>query len=59
VRSGCARWERGREQIGRLQNFSRPILVIKKFNNWIFWVVPLSTKQKRHGFQFNLQKGAF
>jgi mRNA interferase MazF len=43
----------GREQNGRSQDFSRPVLVIKKFNNEIFWVVPLSTKQKPLDFYFN------
>ena len=43
----------GREQNGSSQDFSRPVLVIKKFNNEIFWVVPLSTKQKPLDFYFN------
>ena len=43
----------GREQNGGPQDFSRPVLVIKKFNNEIFWVVPLSTKQKPLDFYFN------
>jgi mRNA interferase MazF len=43
----------GREQNGGSQGFSRPVLVIKKFNNEIFWVVPLSTKQKELDFYFN------
>ena len=29
------------------------MLVVKKFNNEIFWVVPLSTKQKPLNFYFN------
>src|SRR6202163_3901033 len=43
----------GREQNGGSQDFSRPVLVIKKFNNEIFWIVPLSTKQKALDFYFN------
>lgn len=43
----------GREQNGGLRDFSRPVLVIKKFNNEMFWVVPLSTKQKQLDFYFN------
>jgi len=43
----------GREQNGGLRDFSRPVLVVKKFNNEIFWVVPLSTKQKSLDFYFN------
>jgi mRNA interferase MazF len=43
----------GREQNGGSSDFSRPVLVVKKFNNEIFWVVPLSTKQKALDFYFN------
>ena len=43
----------GREQDGGFQDFSRPVLIVKKFNNEIFWVVPLSTKQKPLDFYFN------
>jgi mRNA interferase MazF len=43
----------GREQNGGPGDFSRPVLVIKKFNNEMFWVVPLSTKQKPLDFYFN------
>ncbi len=43
----------GFEQNGGGENFSRPILIIKKFNNHMFWVVPLSTKQKNFDFYYN------
>ncbi len=43
----------GFEQNGSEDNFSRPVLVVKKFNNHMFWVVPLSTKQKDFDFYFN------
>jgi|SRR3989344_8459310 len=43
----------GREQNGGGKNFSRPVLVIKKFNNEIFWVLPLSRKQKKIDFYYN------
>ena len=45
----------GREQNGGGDNFSRPMLVIKKFNNEIFWVLPLSTKQKEIDFYYNFK----
>ncbi|OGI77250.1 hypothetical protein A3B85_02200 [Candidatus Nomurabacteria bacterium RIFCSPHIGHO2_02_FULL_37_13] len=45
----------GREQNGGGKNFSRPMLVIKKFNNEIFWVLPLSTKQKKIDFYYNFK----
>ena len=43
----------GFEQNGGGTMFSRPILVIKKFNNHMFWVVPLSSRQKELDFYFN------
>lgn len=43
----------GYEQNGNENNFSRPVLIIKKFNNHMFWAVPLSTKQKDLDFYFN------
>lgn len=36
----------GFEEDGKNDNFSRPVLVIKKFNNELFLGVPLSTKLK-------------
>ncbi|MEK7115125.1 MAG: type II toxin-antitoxin system PemK/MazF family toxin [Patescibacteria group bacterium] len=43
----------GFEQNGSGDNFSRPVLIIKKFNNHMFWSVPLSTKQKKFDFYYN------
>ena len=43
----------GREQNGIGENFLRPLLVVKKFNNEIFWIVPLSTKQKQIDYYYN------
>ena len=43
----------GYEQNGSEDNFSRPILIIKKFNNHMFWAISLSTKQKDFDFYFN------
>ncbi len=44
----------GFEQNGGGDNFSRPVLIVKKFNNQMFWAVPLSSKQKPYDFYFNL-----
>lgn len=46
-------WNIGREQNGAIDGFSRPVLIVKKFNNQMFWIVPLSTKQKPYDFYFN------
>ncbi len=36
----------GYEQDGKGNNFSRPVLVFKKFNNEVFWALPITTKIK-------------
>lgn len=43
----------GYEQDGAGEVFERPVLVVKKFNNKMFWVVPLSSKQKKFDFYYN------
>ena len=43
----------GFEQNGSGRNFSRPMLIVKKFNNQMFWSVPLSTRQKSLDFYYN------
>ncbi len=43
----------GFEQNGGQGDFSRPVLIVKKFNTKMFWVVPLSSKQKDYDFYFN------
>ena len=47
----------GFEQDGKNQNFERPILIFKKFNNKIFWGIPLSSqiKQGKYYFKFNFK----
>ncbi|MEI8337614.1 MAG: type II toxin-antitoxin system PemK/MazF family toxin [bacterium] len=43
----------GYEQNGAGESFSRPVLITKKFNNQMFWIIPLSTKQKNFDFYYN------
>jgi mRNA interferase MazF len=43
----------GFEQNGTGNQFSRPVLVVKRFHNHMFWCVPLSTKQKNFDFYHN------
>lgn len=43
----------GFEQNGSGAYFSRPIIIVKKFNNQMFWSAPLSTKQKKFDFYYN------
>lgn len=40
----------GYEQDGGGEKFSRPVLVFKKFNNEVFWALPISTKMKSGKF---------
>lgn len=36
----------GHEENGKGSSYSRPVLILKKFNKHIFWGLPLSTKVK-------------
>ncbi len=43
----------GYEQDGRGVAFLRPVIIIKKFNNDVFWAVPLTSHVKReHPYYF-------
>ncbi len=46
----------GFEQNWKWEKFARPFLIIRKFNNQIFWGIPLSSKEKNgkyyHNFSF-------
>lgn len=43
----------GYEQNGTGNNFSRPVVIVSKFNNKMFWAMSLSTKQKDFDFYYN------
>lgn len=43
----------GLKQDGAGNDFSRPVLILKRFHNKMFWILPLSTKQKNLDFYFN------
>lgn len=36
----------GDEQDGKNELFERPVLILRKFNNKIAWILPMSTKEK-------------
>ena len=44
----------GSEEDGSGTAFSRPVLIVKKFNNQMLWSIPLSTKQKELDFYYIL-----
>jgi mRNA interferase MazF len=45
----------GYEQNGSGDNYVRPCLILKRFNNKMFWVIPLSSKQKELDFYLNFR----
>ena len=50
----------GFEQDGRGEEFLRPALILKKFNNEIIWVVPLTKvkkKERPYYFVFSFRRG--
>ena len=42
----------GYEQDGRGISFLRPIIILKKFNNQIFWAVPLTKTTKKNKYYY-------
>ena len=44
----------GYEQDGKDEDFSRPVLILKQFNLYLFWALPLTTAKKegKHYFSF-------
>lgn len=46
----------GYEQDGKDEDFSRPVLILKQFNLWLFWALPLTSvkKEGKHYFAFKL-----
>lgn len=45
----------GDEQDGKNQLFERPVLIVKKFNNKICWVCPMTTRQKEGVYYHQLE----
>jgi len=45
----------GFEQDGKGEDFLRPILIIRKFNNEIFWAVPLTRTSKKSPYYFHFK----
>ena len=46
----------GFEQDGKGEDFLRPILIIRKFNNKIFWTVPLTRTSKKSSYYFHFER---
>lgn len=49
----------GYEQDGRGADFLRPVIILKKFNNQIFWAIPLTKtgKEGKYYHSFNFYRG--
>lgn len=45
----------GFEQDGRGDQFLRPVLVLKKFNNEVLWCLPLTKNQKKGKYYFSFE----
>ena len=45
----------GYEQDGRGKDFLRPVIILRKFNNEIFWAVPLTRTDKKSKFYFTFE----
>jgi mRNA interferase MazF len=45
----------GVEVDGKNENFERPVLIIKKFNSHMIWVLPLTTKSKENKYYFRIK----
>ena len=43
----------GFEQDGKGNDFQRPVVIIKKFNNEVFWAIPLSKTKRRGKYYFD------
>lgn len=47
----------GFEQDGKNDVFERPVLVIKKFNREVLWILPLTRSNKANRYHYRLEQG--
>lgn len=47
----------GFEQDGKNDLYERPVLIVKKFNRDVLWVVPLTSTRKQNKYYFSLSSG--
>ena len=45
----------GFEQDGKNNNFERPVLVLRKFNNDILWILPITSRNKIGKYYFQIR----
>lgn len=46
----------GSEQDGKNNSFERPVLIVKRFNYDMVWVVPMTSVNKHNLFYFQIEK---
>lgn len=46
----------GHEQDGKNENFERPVLILKKFNKHILWILPLTRVNKQNKYYFQIEQ---
>ena len=51
----------GYEQDGKNEKFERPVLILKKFNKDILWILPMTSKDKtgKYYYQFEYDGGKY
>ena len=47
----------GFEEDGKNKLFERPVLIIKKFNKFVLWVLPLTRSKKSGGYYYKIAQG--
>lgn len=47
----------GFEEDGKNDLFERPVLIIKKFNKFVLWVLPLTRSKKSGGYYYKIVQG--
>lgn len=47
----------GFEQDGKNDTFERPVIVFRKFNNEIFWALPITTREKSGKYYYSYHHG--
>ena len=45
----------GFEEDGKNEQFERPVLVIKKFTNYLLWILPLTSTEKPGKYYFKIK----
>jgi mRNA interferase MazF len=47
----------GFEEDGKNENFERPVLILKKFNKYVLWILPLTRSFKNNDYYYRVLQG--